>query len=143
MGPADKFLIALWRLSTKDAEAFVPVPSDGSDAVAVVLSYCYADVPLPARYDVVFRCDSPAVCESIDLTVVRAFGDGRYPFDRLEHGWKHIGALQFKGAVPPLIQQLPIAPSSADMPAVTRWIGICRSEDFPAIRNRRWSWQVG
>jgi hypothetical protein len=73
----------------------------------------------------------------VDLAVVRAFRDGRDAFDGLEHGYKHVGVLQFKGAVSLLIQQMPIAPLSADMPAATEWMGICRSEDFPAIRDRR------
>jgi hypothetical protein len=49
--PADRFLIAWRRLSAKDAEAFVPSPSDAPSALAVVLGYCYADIPLPAKYD--------------------------------------------------------------------------------------------
>ena len=134
--PADRFLVAWWRLSANDARTFIPRPSD-ENTVAVILGYCYADVPLPATYDVVFRFGVPAVCEAVDVAVVLAFGNGRYAFDGLEHGWKHVAVLQFKGALPQLIQQLPIAPLSADLPIATEWIGICRSEDLPAIRDRR------
>lgn len=135
--PADRFLIAWSRLSATDAHPFIS--GDASDApapVAVVLGYCYADVPLPARYDVVFRYGGPQSCEPVDLAVVLAFADGRYAVDSLQHGYKHVGVLQFKGAVPLLIQKMTIAPLRADMPTETEWIGICRSEDYPAIRDR-------
>ena len=131
--PADRFLIAWWRLSARDAQTFIPGPSN---AVAVVLAYCYADIPLPASYDVLFRYDNPAICESVDLEVVLAYPDGRYAWDRLVHGYKHVGVLQFKDGVPLLIQGLPAASLPADMPAAAECIGICRSEDFPAIRDR-------
>ena len=139
--PADRFLVAWWRLSAKDAQTFNPNPSNAV-AVSVVLAYCYADVPLPASYDVLFRLDNPAICESVDLDVVFAYPDGRFAWDRLEHGFKHVGVLQFKDGIPLLIQELPAAPLAAGMPAAAECIGICRSEDFPAIRDRRWSPQI-
>ena len=138
--PADRFLIAWFRLSAKDAEAFIPGASDEPTAVAVVLGYCYADVPLPATCDVVFRYDSPEDCEPVDLAVVLAFADGHYPVDALQHGYKHVAVLQFKGTVPLLIQQMMMAPLPADIPTAAEYIGICRSKDYAAIRDRC-AWQ--
>ena len=135
---ADRFLVAWHRLSHKDARKFIPDPSD-QNAVAVVLAYCYADVPLPATYDVLFRYDNPAIFERVPVAVVLAFLDGRDALDHLEHGHKHVGVLEFKNEIPLLIQELPTAALPADVPAETKWLGICRSEDFPAMRKHRWS----
>jgi hypothetical protein len=103
----------------------LPLPTD---ALPVIVAYCYADVPEGTSYDVAFDPREHLDLEETLASVMFGLVSSRLPVRQLSHGWTQAAVLRFPRGMPSLFARLPI-----DQPT-TDYVGLCTKADFPAIR---------
>ena len=101
-----------------------------SDSRVCFVSFSYADLPIPKRFDLVFDLLNPNRAERAEVVIAAATQQFATPVDMLDHGWKTICVIAFPGGVPLLVDE---------MPTVDSWyesdvnLGLCEASCFTAV----------
>jgi predicted transcriptional regulator YdeE len=94
------------------------------------VGYCYADIPLPRTYDLIFNFDHPEQVWRTQSRIVAATQQWAKPFEELPHGWKTVCVIEFPDDALEIIDRLPL---------VDGWfissfrLGLCDQRNYPAI----------
>jgi hypothetical protein len=98
----------------------------------IMVSFSYADIALPARFDLMFDKTEPAKsspCESVIVGVTQQFGK---PFDHIPSGWRTLAVIEFPQGIPEPVRELPIVKS---WDYLSTRVAICHQADYFAIRE--------
>ena len=99
---------------------------------AFVVIYCYADIPARTHWDTAFDPSLGDLHETTNATLQFGVVWRRAVLPSLEHGHHQVAVLAFPDGLPQLLASLPFDPDTE----VTDYVGLCASEDLPAIRRQ-------
>ena len=99
--------------------------------LACVVYHCYADIPARHQWDTMFRIDNPS--DRNGTLAISCFGVywNRAVTECLDDGHHVAAVLDFPNGTPELINSLPVG----DDGNVFGTLGLCNSEDYPAIQT--------
>ena len=97
-----------------------------------MVGFAYADLPLPATFDVVLDRDDPGVRRDVPAIVVAVTQQYCIPFDVVPRGWRTLCAIDFPLGVPDLVEALPVA-TSWDYSQATGRVAVCRIAAYEAV----------
>ena len=102
--------------------------------IAILITYAYADIPLPKTYDTIFRYKQPADAIQTSYTITQAVINGWTAVDEIGCGHKHVVIMQFQDGIPPICESLPHFRVGQGWNLAAP-LGFCNSQDYIAIRE--------
>jgi hypothetical protein len=96
------------------------------------VTFAYADLPFPKRYEVVFPKGRPqdgVRCSSVIVAATQQFNK---PFPEIPHGWKTICVVHFPAGVPQMVSQLPVVDAWY---ANRAWVCLCDESTWEQLKK--------
>lgn len=102
--------------------------------IVLYTQYAYANIKLPAQFDIIFEIGNPANFQEINCTISMIIFDGNLPFDEIGQGHNHVVIAEFPESIPSLFPPLYVFEGNNKHNRLKYQLGLCKQEDFEAIK---------